>query len=53
MAHYKAFSDNRMFRTWHEVSVIKEGDAMFEYVNCTQGTGVMGAMHLQANDLDV
>lgn len=53
MAHYKAFSDNRMFRTWHEVSVIREGDAMFEYVNCTQGTGVMGAMHLQANDLDV
>jgi hypothetical protein len=53
MAHYKAFPDNRMFRTWHEVSVIKEGDAVFEYVNCTQGTGVMGATHLQANDFDV
>jgi hypothetical protein len=53
MAHYKAFPDNRMFRTWHEVSVIKEGDAIFEYVNCTQGTGVMGATHLQANDFDV
>lgn len=53
MAHYKAFPDNRMFRTWHEVSVIKEGDAKFEYINCTPGTGVMGATPLQAVDLDV
>ncbi|KAF1360404.1 hypothetical protein EJ07DRAFT_115092 [Lizonia empirigonia] len=53
MAHYKAFPDNRMFRTWHEVSVIKEGDATFEYINCTPGTGIMGATHLRESDLDV
>lgn len=53
MAHYKAFPDNRKFRTWHEVSVIKEGDAQFEYINCTPGTGVMGATMLEEHDLDV
>jgi len=52
MAHYKVFADNRMFRTWHEVSVIKEGDARFEYINCMRGTGVMGATQLQMEDLD-
>ena len=53
MAHYKAFPDNRKFRTWHEVSVIKEGDAQYEYINCTPGTGVMGATMLEEHDLDV
>lgn len=51
MAHYKAFPDNRLFRTWHEVSVIKEGEAKFMYVNCTPGTGVMGSARLRASDL--
>jgi hypothetical protein len=53
MSHYKAFPDNRKFRTWHEVSVISEGDAQFEYINCTPGTGVMGATALETHDLDV
>ncbi|KAF9699893.1 hypothetical protein EKO04_002095 [Ascochyta lentis] len=52
MAHYKAFPDNRMLRTWHEVSIIKEGDAKFEYINCTPATGVMGATPLQMNNLE-
>jgi len=34
MAHYKAFGDSRRFRTWHEVSVIREGRARSEYLNC-------------------
>jgi hypothetical protein len=53
MAHYKAFPDNRLFRTWHEVSVIHEGDAKFEYINCTPGTGVMGTSELQVNELGI
>ncbi|KAF1932408.1 uncharacterized protein M421DRAFT_54138 [Didymella exigua CBS 183.55] len=52
MAHYKAFPNNRKFRTWHEVSVISEGDARFEYVNCTPGTGVMGATQLEEHELE-
>lgn len=39
--HGKKFGDNRKFRTWHEVSVLKGGDARFEYVNCLPGTGTM------------
>ncbi|KAH7394855.1 heme-containing dehydratase protein [Phaeosphaeria sp. MPI-PUGE-AT-0046c] len=44
MKHYKDFGDERRFRTWHEVSVIGEGDAGFEYVNCEMGEGVDGGM---------
>lgn len=39
MAHYKTFGDLRRFRTWHEVSVIREGEARFEYVNCVPREG--------------
>lgn len=39
--HGKKFGDDRKFRTWHEVSVLKGGDARFEYVNCLPGTGTM------------
>ncbi|KAJ4360928.1 uncharacterized protein N0V89_001497 [Didymosphaeria variabile] len=42
LAHYKAFPEDRRLRTWHEVSVIKEGDARWEYVNCRAGTGLWG-----------
>lgn len=52
MAHYKAFPEDRRLRTWHEVSVIREGDARFEYVNCVPGTGVMGAARLEERELD-
>jgi hypothetical protein len=40
MAHYKEFGNQRRFRTWHEVSVIGEGEAEFEYVNCDLEAGV-------------
>lgn len=46
LAHYKAFGDERRFRTWHEVCVINEGDAMFEYVNCLPDTGVIASVPL-------
>lgn len=44
--HGKRFGDERRFRTWHEVSVLKGGEARFEYVNCLEGTGVSKAMTL-------
>ncbi|KAH6637872.1 heme-containing dehydratase protein [Boeremia exigua] len=53
LAHYKAFPDNRRFRTWHEVSVVEQGRSRFEYVNCTRGTGVMGTTHLEVEELDL
>lgn len=44
LAHYKEFGDLRKFRTWHEVSVIGEGAATFEYVNCDLEPGVGGGV---------
>ncbi|OOQ85870.1 putative phenylacetaldoxime dehydratase family protein [Penicillium brasilianum] len=44
--HGKRFGDERKFRTWHEVSVLKGGEARFEYLNCLEGTGVSKAMIL-------
>ncbi|KAM5354258.1 hypothetical protein ACJ41O_000908 [Fusarium nematophilum] len=46
LAHAKVFGDDRKFRTWHEVSVLKEGDARFEYVNCVPETGVIRFVRL-------
>ncbi|KAJ5222563.1 hem-containing dehydratase protein [Penicillium citrinum] len=40
ISHARRFGDTRKFRTWHEVSVIRGGEAGFEYVNCIDGTGV-------------
>jgi hypothetical protein len=42
--HGKKFGDKRRFRTWHEVSVLRGGEARFEYVNCVKGTGLMEGM---------
>jgi len=54
LSHYKAFGDERRFRTWHEVSIIREGDATFEYVNCAPRTGAMASLRLEFRaDLDV
>ena len=39
--HGKKYGDGRKFRTWHEVSVLKDGEGRFEYVNCLPGTGAM------------
>ncbi|KAL6860696.1 hypothetical protein ACO1O0_004729 [Amphichorda felina] len=41
MRHAKTFGDGRRFRTWHEVVVLKRGEAKYEYVNCVGGTGMM------------
>ena len=49
--HYKTFGDARLFRTWHEVSVIREGDAAFEYVNCMPGTGMIPLLCLDCFNL--
>ncbi|KAF6805714.1 phenylacetaldoxime dehydratase family [Colletotrichum sojae] len=39
--HAKTFGDSRRFRTWHEVSILKQGEASFEYINCSPSTGVI------------
>ncbi|KAE8149792.1 hem-containing dehydratase protein [Aspergillus avenaceus] len=41
LRHAKAFGAQRRFRTWHEVSVLRGGDAQWEYLNCAPGTGMM------------
>jgi hypothetical protein len=51
MSHFKAFGNDRKFRTWHEVSVLREGDARFQYVNCVPGTGVAANLRLRVEDL--
>lgn len=53
MSHFKTFGDTRKFRTWHEVSVLREGDARFEYVNCMPQTGVAANLRLNVENLDV
>ncbi|KAF4467045.1 Phenylacetaldoxime dehydratase [Fusarium albosuccineum] len=53
MAHYKTFGDRRRLRTWHEVSVLRAGDAQFEYLNCLPKTGVIQGIPLTAEDIQV
>lgn len=50
LAHARIFGDARKFRTWHEVSVLNEGDAKFEYVNCVPETGVIPFIPLTTKD---
>ncbi|KAK2591576.1 hypothetical protein QQS21_010727 [Conoideocrella luteorostrata] len=45
--HARRFGEGRKFRTWHEVSVLNEGDAHFEYINCLPKTGVIRFLKLQ------
>lgn len=49
--HAKTFGAGRRMRTWHEVSVLKAGEARFEYVNCTPGTGVIRFVGLDVEGL--
>ncbi|KAL1618593.1 hypothetical protein SLS56_010477 [Neofusicoccum ribis] len=49
--HAKTFGAERKMRTWHEVSVLKAGEAQFEYVNCTPKTGVIRFVRLDAEDM--
>ncbi|KAH7183791.1 heme-containing dehydratase protein [Fusarium oxysporum] len=53
MSYFKTFRDTRKLRTWHEVSVLREGDARFEYLNCTLQTGVAANLRLTVEDLNV
>ncbi|KZL85208.1 phenylacetaldoxime dehydratase family [Colletotrichum incanum] len=39
--HAKRFGHSRKFRTWHEVSVLKQGEALFKYINCLHTAGVI------------
>lgn len=41
LEHGKRFGPEKKFMTWHEVSILKEGEARFEYVNCSPETGVI------------
>jgi hypothetical protein len=40
-AHAREWGPDRKFMTWHEVSVLKAGEARWEYVNCHPRTGVV------------
>ncbi|KAI1068791.1 hypothetical protein LB507_006578 [Fusarium sp. FIESC RH6] len=51
LTHYKVFGEGRKFRTWHEVSILKEGAARFEYVNCVPKTGVISSVHLKVEEV--
>lgn len=51
MKHAKRFGEDRKFMTWHEVSILREGDAAFEYVNCDPRTGVMRWVELERETL--
>lgn len=50
LAHYKAFEGRRKLRTWHEVSVLRAGEAKFEYFNCLPATGVIQSVQLKVED---
>lgn len=50
LQHFKAFGDRRRFRAWHEVSVLRGGDAEFEYLNCVPETGVIRSIPLNVDD---
>ncbi|KAF4955191.1 hypothetical protein FGADI_4773 [Fusarium gaditjirri] len=52
LTHYKTFGDERKFRTWHEVSVLRAGDARFEYLNCVPKTGVIRGVTLKTDSIE-
>lgn len=51
MRHAKEFGPGRGLRTWHEVSVLKEGEAYFEYLNCTPETGAIRFVALEKSSI--
>jgi hypothetical protein len=51
LQHAKQFGDKRKFMTWHEVWILKRGEAQFEYVNCDARTGVIKWVELEAEAL--
>lgn len=44
-------TDAEKFMTWHEVSILKTGEATFEYVNCDPKTGVIRWVQLNREEL--
>jgi hypothetical protein len=48
--HAKDFGPDRKLRTWHEVSVLKAGEARFEYLNCVPRTGAVRFVNLGLED---
>jgi hypothetical protein len=46
MRHAKIFGDDRRFRTWHEVGILKGGEGRFEYVNCLGNTGMIRSVSM-------
>ncbi|PSN60706.1 putative phenylacetaldoxime dehydratase family protein [Corynespora cassiicola Philippines] len=51
LQHAKEFGPGRKFRTWHEVSVLKNSEAEFEYLNCRPDTGVIRFLRLRDLEL--
>ncbi|KAL5361981.1 heme-containing dehydratase protein [Aspergillus floccosus] len=51
LKHARVFGENRKMRTWHEVSILKKGEAQFEYVNCQPHTGVIKYIGLDSEDV--
>jgi Haem-containing dehydratase len=47
-AHARKWGKERKFMTWHEVSVLKAGEARWEYVNCDPGTGVVRWVEMES-----
>lgn len=50
MAHAKRFGDDRKFMTWHEVWILKAGEARVEYVNCHPDTGLIKWVEMQSRE---
>ncbi|KAK3113495.1 hypothetical protein LTR53_009173 [Teratosphaeriaceae sp. CCFEE 6253] len=51
--HAKQFGEGRKLMTWHEVSILKAGEAGFEYVNCAPATGVMSRVEMDCRQLSM
>lgn len=47
MKHKARFGAAAKFRTWHEVSVLRPGEASFEYRDCTPRTGALLFLDLE------
>ncbi|KAK3701474.1 hypothetical protein LTR37_015448 [Vermiconidia calcicola] len=53
MSHAKRFGPEKKLMTWHEVSILKAGEAKFEYVNCDPRTGVIRWVPLKTERLSM
>jgi aldoxime dehydratase len=44
MRYLSTLGPTARLRLYHEVSVVPDGEAFFEYVDCRPGTGLLGAL---------